>query len=144
MPLWTIEVFTDPSTCADRIAGYLGLENVMPPGRGTAAGGFFDEDLDSQRLGTAENDRNEYQAERLESEEVVVNAQNPGQAGTEGDDQPDPEGNGQAPAPEAQQTGTAAILPNKAAEDDPRNWGDGTEDDHDAWLKENKPPHWGG
>ena len=26
MPLWTIEVFTDPSACADRIAGYLGLE----------------------------------------------------------------------------------------------------------------------
>ena len=26
MPLWTIEVFTDPSACADRIGGYLGLE----------------------------------------------------------------------------------------------------------------------
>jgi hypothetical protein len=144
MPLWTIEVFTDPSTCADRIAGYLGLENVMPPGRGTASGGFFDEDLDSHRLGTGGNDTNEYQAGRLESEEVVVNEQNPGQAGTEGEDRPDPAGEGQGPAPEAPQTGTAAILPNKAAEDDPRNWGDGTEDDHDAWLKENKPPHWGG
>ncbi len=144
MPLWTIEVFTDPSTCADRIAGYLGLENVVPPGRGTASGGFFDEDLDSRRRGTAGNDSNEYQAGRLESEEVVVNAQNPGPAGTEGDAQPDTTGNGQAPAPEAPQTGTAGILPNKAAEDDPRNWGDGTEDDHDAWLKENKPPHWGG
>jgi hypothetical protein len=144
MPLWTIEVFTDPSTCADRIAGYLGLENVMLPGHGTASGGFFDEDLDSHRPGKGGNDTNEYQAGRLESEEVVVNEQNPGQAGTEGDDRPDPAGEGQSPAPEAPQTGTAAILPNKAAEDDPRNWGDGTEDDHDAWLKENKPPHWGG
>ncbi|MEN3343666.1 MAG: hypothetical protein V7635_242, partial [Arthrobacter sp.] len=26
MPLWTIEVFTDPSACADRIGGYLRLE----------------------------------------------------------------------------------------------------------------------
>ncbi|GAC1486684.1 MAG: hypothetical protein NVS2B15_01350 [Pseudarthrobacter sp.] len=140
MPLWTIEVFTDPSTCADRIAGYLGLENVVPPGRGTSSGSFFDEDLDSQRTGRAGDDRNEYQAERLERE-VVVNPQNPGQADAEGDDQPDAAGKGQAP--EAGQTGTAGILPNKAAEDDPRNWGDGPDDDHDAWLKENKPPHWG-
>ncbi|GAC1370487.1 MAG: hypothetical protein NVSMB43_05900 [Pseudarthrobacter sp.] len=140
MPLWTIEVFTDPSTCADRIAGYLGLENVLPPGRGTSSGGFFDEDLDSQRTGTAADDRNGYQAERLERE-VVVNPQNPGQADDEGDDQPDAAGEGQAS--EAGQTGTAGILPNKAAEDDPRNWGDGPDDDHDAWLKENKPPHWG-
>ncbi len=142
MPLWTIEVFTDPSTCADRIAGYLGLENVMPPGRGTASGGFFDEDLDSHRPGTAGNDRNEYQAGRLERE-VVVTPKHPGHADAEGDDQPDTTGSGQAPAPEAEQSGTAGILPNKAAEDDPRNWGDGTDDDHDAWLKENKPPHWG-
>ena len=29
MPLWTIEVFTDPSACADRIGGYLGLEKPV-------------------------------------------------------------------------------------------------------------------
>ncbi len=144
MPLWTIEVFTDPSTCADRIAGYLGLENVLPAGRGTAAGGFFDEDVDSFAPGTAENDRNEHQAGRLDSEEMVtVATQNPGQAGTDGNDQPDTEDNGQAPAPEDQPAGVADILPNKAAEDDPRNWGDDADNDHDAWLKENKPPHWG-
>jgi hypothetical protein len=40
------------------------------------------------------------------------------------------------------QASTAGILPTKAAEDDPRRWGD-AEDDHDAWLKEQKPPHWG-
>lgn len=34
------------------------------------------------------------------------------------------------------------ILPTKAAEDDARSWGD-RDDDHDAWLKEQKPPHWG-
>lgn len=38
--------------------------------------------------------------------------------------------------------GTDEILPSKAAEDDARSWGD-REDDHDTWLKEQKPPHWG-
>ncbi len=36
------------------------------------------------------------------------------------------------------------VLPNKAAEDDPRRWGDQPDNyDHDAWLQEQKPPHWG-
>jgi len=43
---------------------------------------------------------------------------------------------------DGEQAGTAGILPAKAAEDDPRRWGD-ADDDHDAWLKEQKPPHWG-
>ena len=36
-----------------------------------------------------------------------------------------------------------AALPNKAAEDEPRAWGEREDDDHDAWLKEQRPPHWG-
>ena len=45
-------------------------------------------------------------------------------------------------------SGTSALpaepaVPNKAAEDDPRAWGDREDDDHDAWLKEQRPPHWG-
>lgn len=40
--------------------------------------------------------------------------------------------------------GPAGVLPNKAAEDDPRRWGDQPDSyDHDAWLQEQKPPHWG-
>lgn len=36
------------------------------------------------------------------------------------------------------------VLPNKASEDDPRRWGDQSDNyDHDAWLQEQKPPHWG-
>jgi hypothetical protein len=144
MPLWTIEVFTDPSACADRIGGYLGLENVLPPGRGTASGGFFDEDMDPLALGNVGNDRNEDQAGRLGSEEaVVVTPRNADQADTHGNDQADDAGNGTAAAPDRQLPGTAGILPNKAAEDDPKRWGDGPDNDHDAWLKENKPPHWG-
>ncbi|WP_426990113.1 AAA family ATPase [Pseudarthrobacter sp. Y6] len=144
MPLWTIEVFTDPSACADRIAGYLGLENVLPPGRGTASGGFFDEDMDSLVLGSVQSDRNEDQAGRLASEEaVVVTPQNADQEDTHGNDQADNPVTGNAAVPDRQLPGTAGILPNKAAEDDPKRWGDGPDNDHDAWLKENKPPHWG-
>jgi hypothetical protein len=36
------------------------------------------------------------------------------------------------------------VVPTRAAEDDPRSWGDAESgNDHDAWLKEQKPPHWG-
>lgn len=36
------------------------------------------------------------------------------------------------------------VVPKKASEDDPRTWGDSDSgNDHDAWLKEQKPPHWG-
>lgn len=39
---------------------------------------------------------------------------------------------------------SGGVLPNKAAEDDPRRWGDQPGSyDHDAWLKEQRPPHWG-
>ena len=35
-------------------------------------------------------------------------------------------------------------VPKRAAEDDPRAWGDReSETDHEAWLREQKPPHWG-
>ena len=61
------------------------------------------------------------------------------------------------PSPEAPAAGTSAkqqaakapvtpggALPKKAAEDDPRAWGDAEpEGDHDAWLREQRPPHWG-
>jgi hypothetical protein len=46
------------------------------------------------------------------------------------------------PAAERKHAGES-ILPKKASEDDPRRWGDGPGYDHDAWLKEQRPPHWG-
>ena len=40
--------------------------------------------------------------------------------------------------------GQGGVVPKTAAEDDPRSWGDRESDNsHDAWLKEQKPPHWG-
>jgi hypothetical protein len=35
------------------------------------------------------------------------------------------------------------LLPKVAGEDDPRSWGDAGQRDHDEWLKEQRPPHWG-
>ena len=46
MPLWTIEVFTDPSACADRIGGYLGLEKPAVSSRLRTSHGFFDDDIE--------------------------------------------------------------------------------------------------
>ncbi|WP_342023960.1 hypothetical protein AAE021_01755 [Arthrobacter citreus] len=34
-----------------------------------------------------------------------------------------------------------SVLKAKAADDDPRVWGDGPED-RDSWLLEQRPPHW--
>ena len=42
----------------------------------------------------------------------------------------------QAPAPTE-----PSVLKAKAADDDPRVWGDGPED-RDSWLLEQRPPHW--
>lgn len=42
----------------------------------------------------------------------------------------------QAPAP-----AEPSVLKAKAADDDPRVWGDGPED-RDSWLLEQRPPHW--
>ncbi|WP_461169191.1 hypothetical protein [Arthrobacter sp. Z1-15] len=34
-----------------------------------------------------------------------------------------------------------SVLKERAADDDPRVWGDGPED-RDSWLLEQRPPHW--
>jgi hypothetical protein len=98
--------------------------------------------MDPLALGNIQNDGNDDQAGRLASEEaVVVTPRNADQAETHGNGQTDDAGDGAVP--DRQLPGTEGLLPNKAAEDDPKRWGDGPDDDHDAWLKENKPPHWG-
>jgi hypothetical protein len=171
MPLWTIEVFTDPSACADRIAGYLGLEKVVLPGRAGASAGFFEDDVDSLTLdsdgvgeqtpqpgngqgnGRARQYSVEDQAENLDSVEnlnqknldSVENLDSEVEAAlTPGNTKKEP-AHGEEPgaAPDGARAAAPGILPNKASEDDPRRWGDGPDDDHDAWLREQKPPHWG-
>ena len=49
-----------------------------------------------------------------------------------------------APKPAARRKpASGGILPKVASEDEPGSWGDRGGYDHDAWLKEQRPPHWG-
>jgi cell division protein FtsN len=91
------------------------------------------------RPGSHYRDRNPGSALRPASQAA------PGRDTTAENTQPDPQ---QPPAPKrraaARTAGSGGVLPNKAAEDDPRRWGDQAGSyDHDAWLQEQKPPHWG-
>jgi hypothetical protein len=231
MPLWTIEVFTDPSTCADRIAGYLGLEKMVLPARTTPSAGFLDDDFDQAFHGMAasspagvsylpsedrgkdsgsqqEAGMNGHQAgtdasgagfgrngqgrrasaadnreaasptgdsptansapeEDLAANEIGgglmrgdethrdengMNGNTVNDNAVHGNGTAGPENQGDAgdsakpasdePAARTAKGGTGDILPSKAAEDDARSWGD-RDDDHDTWLKEQRPPHWG-
>ncbi len=186
MPLWTIEVFTDPSACADRIGGYLGLEKPAAPSRHRTSPGFFDDDVEnlavndaraaaarassaqgqsahspavqfvSTHAASGQPDRGQQQASASSSEEADgMNADGDSQdtrfpghqcPGHEVGRLPDTdqESGGKAPEGATAAEDAAGVLPNKAAEDDPRRWGDQPDNyDHDAWLQEQKPPHWG-
>jgi hypothetical protein len=53
--------------------------------------------------------------------------------------------NGTGPAADTDRprpAGTGSVIPSQAAEDDPRAWGD-RDEDRDAWLHDQRPPHWG-
>jgi hypothetical protein len=206
MPLWTIEVFTDPSACADRIGGYLGLEKPAVSGRRRTSPGFFDDDvenlavIDAQASGaralppqapsaqapsaraspgwpdgahqqaTATDSTNGSEETGGMSADGDIRDNSAEDSGAEHErgehssgehsevenqarehDVPAEEAPAEeAPAEEAPRQTLAhaavpsAVLPNKAAEDDPRRWGDQPSGyDHDSWLQEQKPPHWG-
>jgi hypothetical protein len=217
MPLWTIEVFTDPSACADRIGGYLGLEKPAVSSRLRAAHGFFDDDIEhlaiddarasevrvvpaaepagqafdghgtssrgpAGRQGEAAGSGTGQQPEAAPSAaggtgmtDMTGSKEAGGMTSADGDSQDNTgqgtpgagegEGNGAAEAQALEASGDRpdrdaaeekarraaepaagpdGVLPNKAAEDDPRRWGDQPDSyDHDAWLQEQKPPHWG-
>ncbi|WP_251045709.1 AAA family ATPase [Arthrobacter sp. ISL-5] len=64
LPLWTIEVFTDPSACADRIGGYLGLEKPALPVRSVGSPGFLDDDVSTLAEGPYEDgDEGDYEGD---------------------------------------------------------------------------------
>lgn len=188
MPLWTIEVFTDPSACADRIAKYLGLEKVVLPARAATSPGFLDDDVDQalndigaadvtvpasnvmnfpgtaagrragsgtearmrqQAASPATTPQNSKEQDSKEAEHMATEDKKNTEEGTAAEDSASsfadaPAGTetSAAPATRAGQKAAGGVLPKTASEDDPRAWGD-REDDHDAWLKEQKPPHWG-
>jgi len=182
MPLWTIEVFTDPSACADRIGGYLGLEKPAAANRMRTAHGSFDDDIQHLAIDEARASGNggdgRGAARRREPDTgttVSTGSEEAGGMSTDGDIQnntgrnntgddagevsgvsePAPaelagDGSGGKAADKASRRSVepaivpGGVLPNKAAEDDPRRWGDQPDSyDHDAWLAEQKPPHWG-
>ncbi|WP_426996504.1 AAA family ATPase [Pseudarthrobacter sp. N5] len=159
MPLWTIEVFTDPSACADRIGGYLGLEKPILPGRGTASPGFLDDDVDSLTLGSLaaqddadaiasspDDDRraNTGNTNSSHTDEKAMNDSTMDKANTPESEEAVASGSEAPTSVPAAQAAPTGVVPTKAAEDDPRRWGDHAADgDHDSWLKEQKPPHWG-
>lgn len=212
MPLWTIEVFTDPSACADRIGGYLGLEKPAVTGFTSSSQAFFEDDVDNLTLNSADrrngdaraagsgsgdsgsagsgepgdsgesaapdghsvsleqggNDPEESVRTRTNAvENIKDNGMDTNNSAADSQGAPHREADNSAPgrtapgrtapdrtAPErvapdrTPQTAGAGVpsgvLPNKASEDDPKRWGDqGSDYDHDAWLQEQKPPHWG-
>lgn len=101
MPLWTIEVFTDPSACADRIGGYLGLDRSL-------------NHVDLPSLLGVESGPTPAQEAQMDEKKNT-----------------------------ARTAAAEPVLPQRAAEDDPRAWGDAESANHDEWLREQKPPHWG-
>jgi hypothetical protein len=163
MPLWTIEVFTDPSACADRIGGYLGLEKPSVTHRKQASPGFFDDDVENLAVNEAQAAEERYPSGRPDGAQQHRTDQGSKEAGgmtADGETRNDggTQNNGHiqnndgvrdsgwddASQPSATAAVPAGVLPNKAAEDDPRRWGDEPGGyDHDSWLQEQKPPHWG-
>ena len=162
MSLWTIEVFTDPSQCADRIGAYLGLEKVSPA-REHSDHGFLEVDveqlgaestegfgMDRQQPHEAEAEKQAGNARGAEEPEVTAaHGRTGGSGNSAGTPAPEEAVDGETDSrPKVDEVAgprvsRESLLPNKAAEDDPRRWGDHSEYDHDAWLKEQKPPHWG-
>jgi hypothetical protein len=194
MPLWTIEVFTDPSACADRIGGYLRLEKPSASSRMRNSTGFFDDDVANlavidaqvsdaralsqqappaqashgwpdtahQQATTGSNTGSEETGGMSADGDIQDNSgednsgrrsagehrevENPAREQDTPAENPPAEAAPLATAAHAAVPGAVpnAVLPNKAAEDDPRRWGDQPSGyDHDAWLQEQKPPHWG-
>lgn len=119
MPLWTIEVFTDPNGCADLVSNYLGLPGVPAGERRPVSG-------PASRLGRTSE-------AIVEDARVQVKRQ---QKSASGDGAP---ANVQSGTSGAASTGD--VLPKHAAEDEGRSWGD-SEDSHEEWLKDQRPPHW--
>jgi hypothetical protein len=204
LPLWTIEVFTDPSACADRIGAFLGLEKPGMTLRKPVSAGFLEDDVENLAVGEAQasdelaasegpvsipvsaqqgsldqgsketggmnadsGNRNhdaagtdEAQRTEASKEDAQRTDEAPGKSDAQNDGAAPATGQarnadaapatGNVPATdEASRTATPTsvppgVLPNKAAEDDPKVWGDEPGGyDHDSWLQEQKPPHWG-
>ncbi len=173
VPLWTIEVFTDPSSCADQIGRYLGVASNADEFDSLLSSPLDESKtavLDSPRArrrnpapaASSPEGKVEKVAEPGESRrdsttagEAAADGTAPGAATTASEESvtpvSTPESAQDAPADEnAKPAGTvppatdSSVLPKIAPNDADHTWGDtGSDRGHDEWLRENKPPHWG-
>ncbi|MFB9164504.1 MULTISPECIES: DUF4011 domain-containing protein [Arthrobacter] len=161
VPLWTIEVFTDPSSCADQIAQYLGMgsgagEADLASLMGTTLDTSMTAVIDSPRSRRRQGSDGEQSGETLEAaQEQPAVASTPKeteegerlvgeQAETTRDENLVSAPDGATENTPAQTAPESELLPKIAPHDADHTWGDDTSDrGHDAWLRENKPPHWG-
>ncbi|MFQ4150057.1 DUF4011 domain-containing protein [Arthrobacter sp. LAPM80] len=172
--LWTIEVFTDPSSCADQLGRYLGLASTAgevdlrsllgtppetsmtavidsPRSRRRTSG--TDAEAEPATVGTGAEPSAEADAEEpatADSEPTAAKVVEESEAPMK--EQEEATSGGQTPGPvvaEAADKHVASsadsdVLPKVAPHDADHTWGDAPSDTgHDAWLRENKPPHWG-
>lgn len=137
MPLWTIEVFTDPVSCTDLIGRYLGLN---ASGGGSETASRNDDTNPPPHSGSDLADMEESEGKPQGGSGSDTASQNgAGPANGTHSGSADPQSAGQR----SRNPDTGPAVPNKATEDQDSSWGghDGT--DHDQWLREQKPPHWG-
>ncbi|MEE1620455.1 DUF4011 domain-containing protein [Zafaria sp. J156] len=129
VPLWTIDVFSDPGSIADALAASLDLGPVAADereGAAVSAAGKTSAAVD----GTSRVGRR-----AATGGTSVAGTTEPTAAGSTAG----PAGSGTQPIG---RRAAESVLPRRAAEDDPRAWGDSSED-RDRWLLEQRPPHWG-
>lgn len=165
IPLWTIDVFSDPGTVAQRLGEYLGLFTTpdQPTPRTTSTPGDSTPVKPTQAPVNGTNGvskETETPAEALKDQaqmnDEALAKENAGA-------KENAEVSDNAPANEAtaalgKSNTTVAppkrttindippasqVLPRVAKEDDPRAWGDSDDSDRDQWLKDQRPPHWG-
>lgn len=182
--LWTIEVFTDPSSCADQIALYLGMDStagdvdlssLMGTSLDTSMTAVIDSPRSRRRQGaetepstepkdddshggedaaTRPAQADEDAAKETESEKgaPLMGEQAESLNGKNGEEDVAPdaaagiasESGSEQDKKTTPATSDSELLPKIAPHDADHTWGDAVSDrGHDAWLRENKPPHWG-
>ncbi len=194
LPLWTIEVFTDPSGCADRISEHLGLDESLnsadlpslfgapqvstqswaqapsqasarQPGSGSEAPARSAAESDKSmsqnpsapsssgnghtsgssaagapsRAGNADGSP----ASSSSASSAAGNSAGPSTAGSGSSRPAGLADRAEVRTQPGQVVQAEPVLPKRAAEDDPRAWGDREANDYDDWLRSQRPPHWG-
>ncbi|APF41546.1 hypothetical protein BHE16_11740 [Neomicrococcus aestuarii] len=159
IPLWTIDVFSDPETVSQRLGEYLGLftapdptpstsqeESVAPDQQAAAASNVEASNAAVPESGTAQVSASAPEATAVQESNSVEESASAEQADSAQQSESEPKNVTVVPPkpttikdiPPA-----SAVLPRVAKEDDPRAWGDREDSNHDQWLKEQRPPHWG-